>query len=125
MRSLKILFTFLVLRRTEFAFSVWFQIEERGSYMATMKVKCTGGSQLYTLDETARFEITVDGQDELRRDATVNVQLSNDTAIVFQEQVFRLNGEKMPLVVEGTMPIPGFLRYRATIAGDPEPIMDE
>ncbi len=125
MRSLKILFTFLVLRRTEFAFSVWLQIEERGRYMATMKVKCTRGSQLYTLDKTARFEITVDGQDELRRDATVNVQLSNDTAIVFQEQIFRLDGEKMPLVVEGTMPMPEFLSCRATIAGDPEPIMDE
>tara|TARA_Y100000588_G_scaffold378083_1_gene458040 strand:+ start:839 stop:1186 length:348 start_codon:yes stop_codon:yes gene_type:complete len=50
LRSLKILFTFLVIRRTEFAFSVWFQIEERGRNMATMKVKCTRGSQLYTFE---------------------------------------------------------------------------
>ena len=50
LRSLKILFTFLVIRRTEFAFSVWFQIEERGRNMATMKVKCTRGSQLYIFE---------------------------------------------------------------------------
>ena len=93
--------------------------------MVTVEVRCTRGSQLYTLDETARFEINVDGQDELDSDATVKVQLSTDTAVVLLEKEFCLAGATMPLLVEGTMPIPGFLRCRATIAGSPEPIMHE
>ena len=84
--------------------------------MVTVGVRCTRGSQLYALDETARFEITVGGRDELSSDATVNVQLSSDTAVVFWEKAFRLAETTMPLVAEGTMPTPGFLRCRATVS---------
>ncbi len=93
--------------------------------MVTVKVRCTRGSQLYTLGETAKFEIVVEGQDGLSSDATVNVQLSSDTAVVFLEKTFSLAGETKPLMVEGTMPMPGFLRCRATVSGTPEPIMHE
>ena len=93
--------------------------------MVTVKVRCTRGSQLYTMGEMARFEIAVDGQDELSSDATVNVQLSSDTAVILYEKAFRLAGATVPLVVEGTMPVPGFLRCRATVEGSPDPSMHE
>ena len=93
--------------------------------MVTVKVRCSRGSQLYTLGETARFEIAVDGQGELGSDATVNVQLSSDMAVIFLEKAFPLAGVTGPLVVEGTLPVPGFLRCRATVAGSSEPVMDE
>ena len=93
--------------------------------MVTVKVKCTRSSQLYTLDETARFEVTVDGQNELVNNAMVKVALSSDTEVVFLEKEFPLTDSTKPLVVEGTMPMPGFLRCRATVAGDPDPVMAE
>ena len=83
------------------------QTKGNGKDMVTVEVRSTRGSQLYTLDETARFEISVDGQDELDSDATVKVQLSTDTAVVLLEKEFCLAGATMPLVVEGTCRYPG------------------
>jgi len=93
--------------------------------MATVKVRCARASQLYTLGEMARFEVVVTGQGELGPGAALTVQLSSDTAVVLSEKTCRLTESPVPIVAEGTMPVPGFLRCRATVTGGPEPIMDE
>jgi len=89
-----------------------------------LTTKCTRSSQTYRLGEKASFEISVSSDGSLDTDWIVKIQLSSDTQALFYEKEQRI-AKPNPIRINWAMPVPGFLRCRATIQNGSETIMDE
>lgn len=89
-----------------------------------LTVNCTRGSHLYRLGEQAGFEISVSSDNPISPDLAVTVRLTSDTQALFLEKTVPATAAN-PLRIEWALPVPGFLRCRATMQAGPETIMAE
>ncbi len=98
--------------------------EKQVSDNIKLKTKCMRGSQVYRLGEKASFEIAVSSDKASAPDLAVTIRISSDTQALFFEKEY-LIAKTNPVRIDWPMPVPGFLRCRATIQNGSKTTMDE